>query len=173
MRSPRTVVTFCVTTLAALLLAGCASLNAPLHPQYIVPDDARLSASLYGYSQAVRVGPWITVSGQVGYDPATGAYGKTLEEQASLAFANLARVLRAAGASLSDVTSITTYQTDMRDLNAVVYARNAAFGDHRPTWTMVGVPALALPQLEFEVSATAYAPEKRRSAGGSTTDPGQ
>lgn len=173
MRYTPAFVAFCGSALVALLLTGCVSLNAPPHPQYIVPPDARLSASLYGYSQAVRVGPWITVSGQVGYDPKTGTYGETLEEQATLAFANLARVLRAAGASLSDVTSITTYQTDMHDLNAIVYARNAAFGDHRPAWTMVGVQALALPQLKFEVSATAYAPEGPRSAGGTATDPGQ
>lgn len=159
-------------------LGGCAS-SAPVvaQPQYVVPEFSRLSASLYGYSQAVRVGPWITVAGQVGYNPKTHRYGKTMGEQARLAFADLKRVLHAAGARMSDVTSITTYQTDMRHFNTVVHARNVAFGDHRPVWTAVGVKALARPGLQFQVSATAYAPanmgKRRAGSGAARHDPGQ
>lgn len=144
--------------LLALVLSACAGQPPQIKPQFIVPKGAEQASDLYGYSQAVRVGPWITVAGQVGFDTKTGDFGKSFGEQVQLAFGNLQKVLKAAGASMDDVTSITTYQTDMSRFNDVVYARNAAFGSHRPTWTALGVPALALPQLQFEISAVAYAP---------------
>lgn len=144
---------------SAVLLSACAA-QPTLQPQYIVPKGSEMASNLYGYSQAVRVGPWVTVSGQVGYDTAKGGFGKTFDDQVSLAFKNLSAVLKSAGANLNQVVSITTYQTDMSRFNDVVYARNAAFGDHRPAWTALGVNALALPQLQFEVSAVAYAPQE-------------
>lgn len=143
----------------ALFLAACAT-RTTLQPRYIVPQGSQQASDLFGYSQAVRVGPWITVSGQVGYDAAQGDFGKTFDDQVALAFKNLATVLKSAGATMNDVVSITTYQTDMSHFNDVVYQRGKAFGDHRPAWTALGVTALALPQLQFEVSAVAYAPEK-------------
>ncbi len=147
-----------IPLISTVLLAACAT-QAP-QPQFIVPEGSESASNLYGYSQAVRVGPWITVSGQVGYDTSSGDFGKNFDQQVRLAFANLATVLKSAGACMDDVTSITTYQLDMGRFNDVVYARNEAFGSHRPTWTALGVTALALPSIQFEVSATAYAPQK-------------
>lgn len=149
----------CLLLAPVLLLAACAT-QPRVQPQYIVPPGAAMASNLFGYSQAVRVGPWVTVSGQVGYDSKNGGFGKSFDKQVSLAFENLASVLKAAGASMNQVVSITTYQTDMSKFNDVVYARNAAFGEHRPAWTALGVKALALAQLQFEVSAVAYAPLK-------------
>lgn len=142
-----------------LLLSACAS--APPQPQYIVPAGAELASQMFGYSQAVRAGDWVRVSGQVGIDTKTHGFPKDFGEQVRLAFANLDVVLKASGASLGDVVEITTYQLDMTHFQDVVDARNEIFGDHRPAWTALGVSALALPSVQFEVSAVAYAPEKR------------
>ncbi len=152
-----------VLPMSAVLLAACAA-NRPnpgsgaVQPAYFSPPDMALGSGVYGYSQAVRVGPWVMVSGQVGYDTTRRVYATSLEDQAAWAFKNLAAVLKNAGATMDDVVSITTWQTDMSQFNAVVYARDQAFGEHRPAWTAVGVNALAMPQLQFQVSALAYSP---------------
>lgn len=156
--------------LAVLLLpvglGACASLQPPSPPlpppppaaQFIVPEGTEFVSGLFGYSQAVRVGPWIRVSAQPGFDIEKRGFPETLPEQAEAAFRNLAFVLEASGASLGDVVEITSYQLDMEQFNAVVDARNEAFGEHRPAWTAVGVSALPLPSMQFQVSATAYVP---------------
>ena len=72
-------------------------------------------------------------------------------------------VLKHAGASMDDVTSITTYQLDMERFNDVVDARNEAFGDHRRAWNALSVTAPTSPSIQFEVSATAYVSLKAES----------
>lgn len=145
---------------AMLLLAACAAgPRETVQARYFAPPSTALASGVYGYSQAVRVGPWVTVSGQVGYDGVRKAYATGFEDQVAWAFTNLAAALKSAGATMDDVVSITTYQTDMTQFNAVVYQRDKAFGAHRPAWTALGVNALAMPQLQFEVSALAYAPQ--------------
>lgn len=151
-----------LSILAALVvLTGCASLQpAPPPPpptaQFVVPEGSEFVSNLFGYSQAVKVGPWITVSAQPGYDVEKGGFPETLPEQAAMAFKNLAAVLQASGATLNDVVSITSYQLDMEQFSDVVDARNEAFGEHRPTWTAMGVAALPLPVMQFQISAMAY-----------------
>lgn len=112
-----------------------------------------------GYSSAVRAGDWIIVSGQVGMDPVTGDVPRDFNQQVRVAFGNLRGALREAGATLSDVVEIQTYQLDMRKFGDVVRIRQEVFGKHRPAWTALGVRALADPQLHFEVRAVAYAPQ--------------
>jgi reactive intermediate/imine deaminase len=145
---------------APLLLALSACAAAPSEPEYIVPAGAELASQLFGYSQAVRVGDWVQVSGQVGIDPKTHAFPVDFTDQVKLAFSNLDAVLKTSGASLGDVIEITTYQLDMEHFQDVVDVRNEVFGEHRPAWTALGVNALALPSVQFEVSALAYAPKK-------------
>ncbi|MBL6749880.1 MAG: RidA family protein [Nevskia sp.] len=116
---------------------------------------------MFGYSQAVRVGPWVMVSGQVGFDSKTRGFPPDLKKQVELSFSNLEAVLKLSGASLSDVVEITTYQLDMTRFDDVVTIHNDVFGDHRPAWSAIGVSALALPDIQFEVSALAYAPKGR------------
>lgn len=58
---------------------------------------------------ACRVGPLIMTGGVYGLDPATGKIPDEVGEQARLMFANLARILAAAGAGLGDVAKMTVY----------------------------------------------------------------
>ena len=65
------------------------------------------------YSQVVRAGDFLFVSGQAGLDPATGSpAGDTFEQQARQAFTNLATVLEAAGSSLAGVVKTTIFCAD-------------------------------------------------------------
>jgi 2-iminobutanoate/2-iminopropanoate deaminase len=68
------------------------------------------------YSPAVKAGPFVFVSGQVPKDPVTGALvGDDVESQTRQVIANIERALRAAGAELTDVVSVTVYLTNIDD----------------------------------------------------------
>ena len=105
------------------------------------------------FSQAVRVGDTVWVSGQVG----AGREGvpEKIEDQARIAFASLGRVLEASGATLGDVVELVTYHTDMSEMAGVSSVKSEFFPKDYPAWTAVGVTGLALPGLRLEVKATA------------------
>ena len=73
------------------------------------------------YSQAVKAGPYIYVSGMVGVEAATGSLaGSTIEEQTRQALKNCEAVLRAAGATMEDVVEVgilLTNPSDFADMN--------------------------------------------------------
>lgn len=97
------------------------------------------------FSQAIEVGGFLFLSGQVGLDPATGklAPGGVVAETEQ-AFANAAAVLRAAAVGFDDVVSVRVFLTRMEDYLAVnsIYARH--FTEPFPARTAVGVAALPL-----------------------------
>jgi enamine deaminase RidA (YjgF/YER057c/UK114 family) len=98
------------------------------------------------------------VAGQVADDAEGNVVGPgDLAAQARQAFANVARALAAAGAGLERVTKITIYVVGYRReyLPDISEARIAAFGDHKPADTIVGVEALAEPEHLIEVEAIA------------------
>lgn len=151
--------------LPVLLLSACAMQPpAPLPPppaEYITPESMRPASDWFGYSQAVRVGPWITVSAIPGFDIEKRGFPEAYTDQVAVAFANLRLVLEAAGATMNDVVEITTYQLDMGKFNDTVDGRNEAFGEHRPAWTALGASSLPMDSMQFQVSARAYAPAGR------------
>ena len=73
------------------------------------------------YSQAVKAGPYVYVSGMVGVEAATGSLaGPTIEEQTRQALTNCEAVLRAAGATMEDVVEVgilLTNPSDFADMN--------------------------------------------------------
>jgi 2-iminobutanoate/2-iminopropanoate deaminase len=77
------------------------------------------------YSQAIRAGDLLFVSGQIPLDPATGTLvGGDISVQTRRVLDNLAAILTAAGASFADVVKTTVYLLDMDDFAAMnaVYA---------------------------------------------------
>jgi len=78
------------------------------------------------YSQAIRRGPFLFLSGQVGTDPATGGLvSDDVAEQTRQALDNLGAVLAASGASWADVVSVRVYLVDQGDYRAM----NAVYED--------------------------------------------
>lgn len=155
-----------------VLLPACAlQPDAPPQPEFIVPPQADYVSELFGYSQAVRVGPWVTVSAVPGFDIQKFAFPADYPDQVAAAFVNLQMILEAAGARMEDVVEITTYQLDMDKFNDTVDGRNEAFGLHKPTWTAVGAKSLPLPSMQFQVSARAYAPQDFRKPPGAAPQP--
>ncbi len=77
------------------------------------------------YSQAIRKGSFLFLSGQIPLDPATMTIvGASASEQAEQVMKNLAAVLAASGASFGDVVKTTIFLTDLEDFGAV----NAVYG---------------------------------------------
>jgi len=85
------------------------------------------------FSQGVRVGSTVYVSGMVGVDPATGEVaGASIEDQTRQAVRNCESVLHAAGCSLDDVAFVTVLLARPQDFAGMNEAYAAMFGDHPP-----------------------------------------
>jgi enamine deaminase RidA (YjgF/YER057c/UK114 family) len=106
------------------------------------------------FSQAVRVGDIVWVSGQVGVDE-KGEAGKGIEEQTRIAFKNLERVLAEAGGSLADVVELMTFHTSMADIRGFAKVKSEFIPEKYPAWTAVGVTELVMPQFLVEIRAQA------------------
>ena len=138
-------------------------LHLPTYPvaiTYIKSEDEipaqamRPSAMNQQFSQAVKSGNTIYVSGQVGVDE-NFKPGSGIEEQTDLAFLNLKKVLAEAGATLEDVVELVTYHTSMKDISGFSKVKAKFIAKDYPAWTAVGVTALVLPALLVEIRATA------------------
>jgi 2-iminobutanoate/2-iminopropanoate deaminase len=104
------------------------------------------------YSQAIRVGDLVFVSGQLALKPgSTGLVGTTIQEQTEQVFANLGAILEAAGSGLDRLVKTTVFLANLSDFAGMneVYARHA--GDRPPARSTVEVAALpsgALVEIE-------------------------
>ena len=108
------------------------------------------------YTDAVRVGELLFVSGCVPVDPGGVLVGgDDVVAQARQTFANLAAVLEAGGSSFADVAKVTIFLTDVDDRPKINPVREDFFGDARPASTLVEVSRLAVPGAKVEVEAVA------------------
>lgn len=122
--------------------------------------NAATVPSLNGFSQAVRAGVTVYVSGQVALDSAgTLVGGEDLRKQLDQSLANLATVLRAARALPADVVHMTVYVVGYTPENYAV-VRDALTGftpaGRSPALTLVGVSALPVSGLKVAIDAVAH-----------------
>lgn len=115
----------------------------------------RLAPAAIGpYSQAVKVGPFVYLSGQIGLDPATGELvAGGFEAQVRQAFANMSQVVAAAGGTLADVVKLTLFLTDLSNFAQVNQIMVEQMPEPYPARSTVGVASLPKGAL-FEVEAT-------------------
>lgn len=112
-------------------------------------------AAIGPYSQAVRKGDTLYLSGQIGMVPATGELvSADVKEQTGQALANMKAVLAEAGASPADVVKVTVFIVDMADFQAVNSVYSETFGSDAPARSCVAVAALPKGAL-VEVEAIA------------------
>ena len=113
---------------------------------------------LVGYSRAVRVGPFVYVSGCTAMT-STGLVGKgDVHAQAVQALATIRTALEAAGGRIEHVVRTRMYVTNIADWEAVGRAHGEVFGSVRPAATMVEVSRLIDPDLLIEIEADAVLP---------------
>jgi reactive intermediate/imine deaminase len=94
------------------------------------------------YSQALRCGNTVYLSGQIGLDPATMQLVEGIDAQVKRVFDNLQAVAAAAGASLDAAAKVTIYLTDLAHFAKVNEAMAAYFRQPYPARAAIGVAAL-------------------------------
>ena len=109
--------------------------------QSIHSDSA--PAAIGPYSQAVRSGDTLYLSGQIPLDPATGELvAGDIGAQAARVFENLKAVLAAGGASFDDVVRVAVYMPDLGNFGAVNEVMKKYFREPYPARSTIGVAAL-------------------------------
>jgi reactive intermediate/imine deaminase len=95
------------------------------------------------YSQAVRVGDTVYISGQIPLDPASGQLvSGDIEAEIRRVFDNLAAIAKAAGGSLASVVKLSVFLTDLAHFPKVNEIMAAYFSEPYPARAAVGVAAL-------------------------------
>jgi 2-iminobutanoate/2-iminopropanoate deaminase len=109
------------------------------------------------YSQGLRAGNLLFVSGQIPLDPANGAVvGATIEEQTERVLRNVAGVVEAAGLTLGHVARTTVFLKDIGEFPRMNEVYALFFGDHRPARSTVEVSNLPK-GVKIEIDAIAVA----------------
>lgn len=112
------------------------------------------------FSQGIRVGDTIYLSGQVGMDRDGNVVGKgDMAAQTRQTIENIRLLLAAEGANLDDVVKVTMYVTDMSQADAARAVREEYFTTFPPASTGVEVKGLADPDLLIEIDAIAVVGE--------------
>ena len=99
-------------------------------------------AAIGTYSQAVKVGDTVYLSGQLGLDPATMEMVEGVDAQIVRVFDNLKAVAEAAGGTLADVVKLNVYLIDLGNFAKVNAAMANYFSEPYPARAAIGVSAL-------------------------------
>jgi reactive intermediate/imine deaminase len=106
-------------------------------------ETAEAPAAIGTYSQAVRVGDTVWISGQIPLDPATmQLVTGDIDAEIRRVFDNLAAIIRAAGGSFADVVKLTVFLTDLAHFPRVNEIMATYFQQPYPARAAVGVAAL-------------------------------
>ena len=122
--------------------------------EYRVPS---LNPPLSHYTDVVKAGNFVFVSGCAALDEHGDVVGTgDVKSQARKTHENLKACLEAAGATFEDVCKVTVYLVDVNDRAAVNESRKEFFGKAKPASTLIGVKALAKPEMLVEIEAVAF-----------------
>ncbi len=114
----------------------------PSPPRRQIVSTARAPAAIGPYSQAVRAGNTIYLSGQIGLDPATMKMVEGIDAQIVRVFENLKAVAAASGATLNDAVKVNIYLTDLANFVKVNDVMAQYLAEPYPARAAVGVKEL-------------------------------
>ena len=118
----------------------------------IFPDGTEVAAF---YVRTIRSGPLVFVAGTTSLDPKGRVQGRDVTQQTAITMRKIEAGLKSAGARLKDLTRLTIFVVDIRDMAAVSAALAKALKGSVVVSTLVAVSALAVPGLLVEIEATA------------------
>ncbi|KZD07517.1 RidA family protein [Oceanibaculum pacificum] len=124
---------------------------------FLTPGYGEKLRDLLHYSQAVKIGNRVEISGQGGWNDDL-EIPTSLEDEIAQAFRNVERTLAAAGAGWEHVVHVNSYHVGgfppaVNETMSKLYRHYMP--DHAPIWTQVGVEALGLPTMHVEIRVTA------------------
>lgn len=142
-----------VAAFVALGLVGCAMNSTKSTKEVIATKNA--PSAIGPYSQAIKVGDTLFLSGQIPLNPVTGQINTgSIEEQTRQVLENLKAVLAANNMSMDDVVSTTVFLKDLNDFSAMNAVYGGYFTNKPPA--RATVQAARLPRdVSVEISATA------------------
>jgi len=111
----------------------------------------------FGYSRAIRRGPFLFISGTTSIDNATGTvlHPESAYKQAIKIFSEITLALEALGASQQDVTRVRMFVTADGDTGDVGRALKDTFGEMGPAATMIVGVRFVSPEMKVEIEADA------------------
>jgi 2-iminobutanoate/2-iminopropanoate deaminase len=119
-----------------------------------------MSPPLSHYTDAVRFGDCLFISGIAALDANLNVISDDVVEQTCYIFEAMKQILEKSGAGFDDVLRVTVYLTDVTDRPLIDPIRRRYFGDVRPASTLIGVSALAVPGMKVEIEAIAGVPRR-------------
>ena len=124
----------------------------------IIVSTKQAPAAIGPYSQAVRVGNLVFLSGQLGLDPETGVLKENIGDQTRQALDNIGAILTAVGLNYSHVVKTTVFLKDLDDFGLVNEIYGNIFKDGAPARSCVEVSRLPKRAL-VEIECIAVYPE--------------
>lgn len=123
----------------------------------LINPDGLYQNPVYSQVAVGRGARVVFISGQVGYDAEGNLVGEDAVSQAEQAFRNVRTAVEALGGSVEDIAKVTIYVVghDPALAQPLLAARGAAFGEHKPASTFLGIEKLIRPELLVEVEAVA------------------
>lgn len=135
---------------------------------FVTPGYGEMFREQRHYSQAVRIGDRVEISGQGGWDDDLN-FPESLEEEIVTAFENVSRTLATAGAGWGDVVHVNSYHVasapgviDDMHTDVMVAQLRARMPDRTPIWTATGAAALAAKNMRVEIRVTAILGDSAR-----------
>ncbi len=132
---------------------------------FVTPGFGEKLNELLHYSQAVRIGNRVEISGQGGWDDDIN-FPESLDDEIEQAFENVERTLATAGASWRDVVHMNSYHVPSAEdwigdehNEAMLRQMRKWMPDRAPIWTQTGVAALGAPKMRVEIRVTAIVGE--------------
>jgi 2-iminobutanoate/2-iminopropanoate deaminase len=112
------------------------------------------------YSHIAKVGPFISIGGTAGVDPATGKLaGADIYSQAKQILQSFEVMLASVGSDLGQVLHVNIFLKDMKDFDELNRAYVEKMGQHRPARTVIGVNELPKPGVLVTMNLTAVTKE--------------
>jgi 2-iminobutanoate/2-iminopropanoate deaminase len=118
--------------------------------------SAKAPEAIGPYSQAVKAGSWLFISGQIPIDPVSGEMIRgDIAEQAECVLRNINAILKEAGCSLTDVVKTTIFLKDLKDFEKVNAVYGRYFHEEPPARATVEVSALPK-DADVEIETIAF-----------------